>query len=216
MDFHDAAPVIPGLTAEGRRENGGERGHGGGRSAYDRQVQGDQDPASDVSAATGEGFARDVPSAEKEQPALGASRGVTSVGAADLRRLLQLTPHQLGELTSRLRLEIGDRPNYPRYRRAEVHLLTATLALREIRVPLEDACEAVVAFADYLLAGDGWLVLHPSGDQWVALAARTLPAVGSLLLLASRASVLDAAAVRHRNDRTWSRLLTENAGSALV
>ena len=141
---------------------------------------------------------------------VGSSQPVSgvSMAAADLRQALHLTPHQLGELTSRLGLEIGLRPNYPRYRRTEVHLLTAALVLREVRVPLEDACEAVVSFADYLLAGDGWLILHPTGDRWAALAARTLPAVGSLLTLAARASVIDVAAVRHRSDSTWSQLVS--------
>jgi len=176
-------------------------GHDETESAYDRRVGGDDEE--ELSSWAPEGGLRAAEPAGSSQPV-----SSVSMAAADLRRALQLTPHQLGELTSRLRLEIGLRPNYPRYRRTEVHLLTAALTLREVRVPLEDACEAVVAFADYLLAGDGWLVMHPSGNSWAAFAARTLPAVGSLLTLATRASVVDVAAVRHRSDSTWSQLVS--------
>ena len=130
-----------------------------------------------------------------------------AASAGDLRQVLCLTPHQLGELTGRLQLDIGDRPNYPRYRQREVHLLVAALALRELRVPLEDACAAVVAYADHIQVGLGWLVVYPVADRWIAIAARVPEAVTSMLLLTGRASVLDLATIAHRCDTAWAQLL---------
>jgi len=139
-----------------------------------------------------------------EQPAAVALSD--SAGAAELRQALQVTSHQLGELTSRLSLDIGDRPNYPRYGRREVHLLTAALVLREQRVPLDDTCAVVTAYRDFVQAGIGWLVLYPAGERWVAVAARALEAVASLLALRAAVTVLDLPSLLHRSDSSWLHL----------
>jgi hypothetical protein len=132
-----------------------------------------------------------------------AASDAVSMAASDVRRALQVTPHQLGELTSRLRLAVGNRPNYPRYGRREVHLLTAVLALRDLRVPLDEGCAAVTDFDDYIVAHQGWMVLYPTTDRWVAVAAKALGTVASLLTLTGRATVLDLAALWRISDGTW-------------
>ena len=129
------------------------------------------------------------------------------VGASTVRERLQLTPHQLGELTRRLGLDVGDRPNYPRYGSTQVHLLVAVQALRELLVPVDDACTAVAAFAESFLSGRGWIVAYPSKDRWVSVAAVAVEALASLLTLTGGAVVVDLATVRHRSSTAWLRLL---------
>ncbi len=148
------------------------------------------------------------PSAAHHPPA-GAVRSPASfvVGAGTVRERLLLTPHQLGELTRRLGLDVGDRPNYPRYGSTEVHLLVAVQALRELLVPVDDACTAVTTFQASFLSGRGWIVLYPSTDRWVSVAAVALEALASLLTLTGRAVVVDLAAVRHRSATAWLGLL---------
>jgi hypothetical protein len=142
------------------------------------------------------------------QAASGArSEPVVVVGAGTVRERLQLTPHQLGELTRRLGLDVGDRPNYPRYGSAEVHLLVAVQALREVLVPVEDACLAVSTFRESYVGGRGWIVLYPMPGGWVSVAAVAEEALASLLTLTGRAVVVDLAAIRHRSSTAWLRLL---------
>lgn len=129
------------------------------------------------------------------------------VGASTVRERLQLTPHQLGELTRRLGLDVGDRPNYPRYGNTEVHLLVAVQALRELLVPVDDACTAVTTFEASFLSGRGWIVVYPTGDRWVSVAAVAVEALASLLTLTGGAVVVDLATVRHRSSTAWLRLL---------
>lgn len=142
-------------------------------------------------------------------PSAGAVRSPAGfvVGAGTVRERLLLTPHQLGELTRRLGLDVGDRPNYPRYGSTEVHLLVAVQALRELLVPVDDACAAVATFQGSFLGGRGWIVLYPSTDRWVSVAAVAVEALASLLTLTGRAVVVDLAAVRHRSATAWLRLL---------
>ena len=155
---------------------------------------------------------------ESSPPSNGAthSPAAVSVSAGQLRDGLQLTPHQLGEITRRLGLDVGDRPNYPRYRRAEVHLVVAVQAIRELLVPVEDACVAVTTFGELFLLGRGWIVLYPADDRWVAVAARAAEALASLLTLTGRAVVVDLSALRHRGDTAWLHLLTTVHDGALV
>ena len=142
-------------------------------------------------------------------PSAGAVRSPAGfvVGAGTVRERLLLTPHQLGELTRRLGLDVGDRPNYPRYGSTEVHLLVAVQALRELLVPVDDACAAVATFQGSFLGGRGWIVLYPSTDRWVSVAAVAVEALASLLTLTGRAVVVDLPAVRHRGATAWLRLL---------
>lgn len=131
-----------------------------------------------------------------------------SVSASHLRDALALTPHQLGDLTRRLNLDVGDRPNYPRYGRDGVRLLVAVQALRELLIPLEDACATVLTYSNFLHTGRGWIVLYPTVQQWAAVAATTSEALASLLTLTARAAVLDLDAFRHRAETAWLRLLS--------
>jgi hypothetical protein len=151
------------------------------------------------------------PPASTEAEAMGipvARPGRTSVSASHLRDALALTPHQLGDLTRRLNLDVGDRHNYPRYGREGVRLLVAVQALRELLIPLEDACATALTYSDLLHTGRGWIVLYPTVQQWAAVAAATSEALASLLALTARAAVLDVEAFRHRADTAWLRLLS--------
>lgn len=148
-------------------------------------------------------------------PPADAARSPTapSVGAGHLRAGLQLTPHQLGELTRRLGLDVGGRPNYPQYSRAEVDQLIAVQALRELLVPVEDACVAVSTFKESVVDGRGWIVCYPTPERWVSVAARAVEALASLLTLTGRAAILDLAALRQRSDTAWLHLLVAQPDS---
>lgn len=139
--------------------------------------------------------------------------GQTSVPASRVRDALALTPHQLGDLTRRLNLDIGDRPNYPRYERDGVRLLVAVQAQRELLIPLDDACATVLTYGDLLHTGRGWIVLYPTGQQWAAVAVASAEALASLLTLTARAAVLDLEAFRHRADVAWLRLRSAALGN---
>lgn len=130
------------------------------------------------------------------------------VAGADVRAGLDLTPHQLGELTRRLSLDVGDRPNYPRYGRSEIHLLVSVQALRELSIPVEDACSAVSTHRDQILDGRGWLFLFPDHDRWTVAAALLVEDLASLIALAARAAVVDLDALSRRGGRAWLRLLS--------
>jgi hypothetical protein len=123
-----------------------------------------------------------------------------------LREGLQLTPHQLGELTRQLGLEVGDRPNYPRYGFDQVRLLVAVKALRELHIPVEDACRAVHTCQDSLASDLGWIVMYPAQEKWVAHTAATTDALLSLLTLTARAVTVDLPALRDRSHTVWLRL----------
>jgi hypothetical protein len=168
-------------------------------------VEGDDSGEPSVNSILRESAIDESAAAGGRSGCLAASDAV-SMAASDVRRALQVTPHQLGEFTSRLRLMVGSRPNYPRYGRREVHLLTAVLALRDLRVPLDDGCAAVTDFDDYIVAGEGWMVLYPTTDRWVAVAAKALGTVASLLTLTGRAAVLDLPGLRRSSDGTWLQL----------
>ena len=129
-----------------------------------------------------------------------------------VREGLQLTPHQLGELTRRLSLDVGDRPNYPRYGRPEIHLLVSVQALRELLIPVEDACAAVSAYRRQFVDGRGWIFLFPDRDRWTAVAAVSADALTSLMTLAGRAAVVDLDSLRLRSDIAWLRLLSIGDG----
>lgn len=142
-----------------------------------------------------------------------AGAAQTSVPASLLRGALALTPHQLGDLTRRLNLDVGDRPNYPRYDRDGVRLLVAVQAQRELLIPLDDACATVLTYGDLLHTGRGWIVLYPTGQQWAAVAVASAEALASLLTLTARAAVLDVEAFRHRADVAWLRLRSAPLGN---
>lgn len=120
-----------------------------------------------------------------------------------IREALHLTPHQLGEYTRRLDLDVGNRPNYPRYGAAEVHLLVAVQALRDLQVPVDDACLAIRALRTLVTDGDGWVVLYPTTPQWVAVPAVSVEALVSLLNLTARAVVVDLESLRVRGRASW-------------
>ena len=129
-----------------------------------------------------------------------------TVGAAEVRAALELTPHQLSEFTAGLHVDVGDRPNYPRFRRDDVHRMTAVQALRELRVPLEVALRAGSDYASQIVAATGWLVLAPSGDGWsIGLTASTHDLLAWLRAGGGRGSVLDLSAVGVRAAADWER-----------
>ena len=179
--------------------------HDGDESPYGDAMSSDDGSDPSHSPSVGESAVDESSTAGRPSSAPAAGDSV-SIAASDVRRVLQVTPHQLGELTSRLSLTVGSRPNYPRYGRREVHLLTAVLALRDLRVPLDDGCAAVTDFDDYIVAPEGWMVLYPTTDRWVAVAAKALGTLASLLTLTGRAAVLDLAAIRRISDGTWLQL----------
>lgn len=137
---------------------------------------------------------------------LSLSPAAPTVSAGVVREGLHLTPHQLGELTRHLGLEVGDRANYPRYGFAQVHLLVAVKALRELHVPVEDACRAVTTYHNTFAEGRGWIVVSPVQDRWVALTAVTVEALLSLLTLTGRAITVDLPTLREHAHTAWLRL----------
>ena len=143
---------------------------------------------------------------EHDSPSLSPSPASVTVSAGVVRHGLQLTPHQLGELTRQLGLDVGDRPNYPRYGFDQVQLLVAVKTLRELHVPVDDACHAVRALQDSLASDRGWIVIYPAHEKWVALTAATTDALLSLLSLTVRAVTVDLAALRDRSHTVWLRL----------
>lgn len=140
------------------------------------------------------------------------SSATVTVSAARVREGLHLTPHQLGEYTKRLGLSVGDRPNYPRFAAAEIHALLAVQSLRDLQVPLEDACQAVAALRASITAGQGWVVLYRTPHQWVAVSAGSVEALLSLLTLTTGAVILDLAAVGGRARAAWHNLTDQAVG----
>ena len=100
--------------------------------------------------------------------------GEETTGAAELRAALGVTPHQLGELTSGLNVDVG-RPNRPAYRRTDVARMTAVQAMRELRVPLEVALKAANDYGREIVAGGGWLLVSPTDGEWGTTFIRTGP-----------------------------------------
>ena len=142
-------------------------------------------------------------------PAIPAAEATVSAGT--VRRGLHLTPHQLGEYTKNLGLPIGDRPNYPRYGPTQVHRIVAVQALRELQIPVDDACQAVQTLRSTFADGQGWVVLYPEPHRWVAVPAITVELLTSLLTLTGRAAVIDLAKLRDRAQSAWLHLVTAPA-----
>lgn len=131
-----------------------------------------------------------------------------TVGAAEVRIALELTPHQLSEFTAGLHVDVGDRPNYPRFRQGDVHRMTAVQALRELRIPLDVALRAGCDYATQIVASTGWLVLVPSGDGWsMGLTTSTQDLLAWLRAGGGRGSVLDLGSVAGRARADWERAL---------
>jgi len=136
-----------------------------------------------------------------------AGRSVDTLTAAAVRSGLGLTAHQLGELTSAMDLDIGPRPNYPRYDFAAVHLLVVVKLLRDTRVPLEPALNATVSYQAPIHRGEGWLLCAPSPRGWLSsllLAAGDL--TGWLYTSGGCGVVVDLASVAEQAAARWELL----------
>jgi hypothetical protein len=143
------------------------------------------------------------------QPIGGAAHvgpGAT-IDAATIRSGLGLTAHQLSEFTSALALDIGPRPNYPRYDSAAVHLMTIAQALRDVRLPLEVALQTVAGYQRPILTGEGWLACAPTSRGWLS---SIILAVDDLTrwihATGGRAVFLDLATLAEQAAECWERM----------
>jgi hypothetical protein len=129
-----------------------------------------------------------------------------TVGSSAVRAALDLTQHQLGEYTAGLRLDVGDRPNYPRYRRPDFDLMVAVSALREVRAPLDVALRAAADYREQVIAARGWLLTSPEGDSWSAGFVSNGPdLLGWLRASGGRAVILDLGRIADRAVWAWTR-----------
>lgn len=151
------------------------------------------------------------PSAMPPSDTASRSAARSTVSAGTVRRGLRLTPHQLGEYTRNLGLAVGDRPNYPRYGLDEAHSLVAVQALRELQIPVDDACRIVQTLHSTFVGSRGWLVLYPDPLCWVAVPATAVDQLTSLLALTGRAAVIDLETLRERSRNAWLHLITAPA-----
>src|SRR4051812_45170708 len=131
----------------------------------------------------------------------------TTVDTAAIRSGLELTSHQLSEFTSALALDIGPRPNYPRYDSAAVHLMTIAQALRDVRLPLEVALQTVAGYQRPILTGEGWLACAPTSRGWLSsiiIAVDDLPRW--IHATGGRAVFLDLATLAEQAAECWERM----------
>lgn len=134
-----------------------------------------------------------------------------TLSAAEVRQTLGLTHHQLSELTAGLVLDIGPRPNYPRYTRQAVTVLTCVVALRETKTPLDVSMRAAHDYRQQLAVGSGWLLVAPRGgreDRWtVAYAASGEDLLAWIENSGGRGTVLDLRVAADRAERHWQLAL---------
>lgn len=133
-----------------------------------------------------------------------------TVSASIIRTTLHLTPHQLGDLTARLALDVGDRANYPRYSASDHLILIATQTLRDLRLPLESAVAAAVDFQDVICSGRGWLLAYPEPEQWTVLLARSPQMMMQHLVRMDHLAVLDLASVAGRANTLWAAAVRDD------
>lgn len=134
-----------------------------------------------------------------------------TASAAAVRDRLALTPHQLSELTAGLRLDIGPRPNYPRYSLSAIAMITCVVSLRATRTPLEVAMRAARDYHPQLEAGLGWLLVapgpDPAGDRWtVAYAAAGEDLLSWVSTSGGRGTVLDLRVLHTQTQQSWERV----------
>ena len=164
-----------------------------------------------MDSATVDSVSTDGPAAVNDTPpeAVGGPGHVgpdATLAAAAIRSALGLTAHQLSEFTSALALDVGPRPNYPRYDRAAAHLMTVAQALREVRLPLETALLTTATYRRLILIGEGWLTCAPTTRGWLSCfllgvddLTRWIHATGG------RAVVVDLTTLADQAAAIWSR-----------
>lgn len=127
-----------------------------------------------------------------------------TVSAAAVRSALELSGHQLSELTSGLAIDVGPRPNYPRYHSPDLTRMTVVQASRELRAPLDVALRAAVDYRSQIESGAGWLIYSPDSDDWaVGYVTSGTEALRWLRLTGGRAHLLDLAALAEIAGRLW-------------
>lgn len=151
---------------------------------------------------------------EADRP-VGRSGPVMTIDAAAIRSGLGLTAHQLSEFTAALALDVGSRPNYPRYDRAAAHLMTAAQALRDVRLPLDTALQTTVAYQRPILAGEGWLSCAPTNRGWLSSLVLGVDDLTRMIHAAGgRAVVVDLDTLSQQAAATWERATEWSRGRA--